>query len=137
MSVLLLDTDVFSYLVKGDSRVLQYAPLLTGQSVAISFMTVAELYQWAALRNWGENRISEMESVIKGYVVPPVDAEVCRRWGTIRALRKAAGRPISPQDAWIAATALCFDLPLVTHNSGDYTEIDGLDVRTVDSSGSA
>ena len=135
MSLLLLDTDVFSYLVKGDSRALQYASVLEGHSVAISFMTVAELYQWASSRNWGSKRVSELEAVIKAYIIPPVDAEVCRQWGRIRARRRAAGRPISPQDAWIAATALCFDLPLVTHNSGDYTEIDGLDVHTVDSSG--
>lgn len=130
MSLLLLDTDVFSYLVKGDSRAIQYASVLEGHSVAISFMTVAELYQWASSRNWGQERVSELEAVIKGYIIPPVDAEVCRQWGRIRARRRAAGRPISPQDAWIAATALCFDLPLVTNNPSDYAGTDGLDVRT-------
>ncbi len=34
--------------------------------------------------------------------------------------------PISPQDAWIAATALHYDLLLVTHNVRDFQEISEL-----------
>jgi tRNA(fMet)-specific endonuclease VapC len=32
----------------------------------------------------------------------------------------AAGRPMSPQDRWIAATALALDAPLATNNRKDY-----------------
>lgn len=131
MSVLLLDTDVFSYIVKGDTRAKDYEQVLLGHSLAISFMTVAELYQWAAMRHWGARRIGELEDVIQGYTVPPVDAEVCRRWGQIRATAKAAGAPVSPQDAWVAATAVAFGLPLVTHNPSDYQGIAELDIRSV------
>ena len=88
-------------------------------------MTVAELYQWAEMRGWGQTRIAELDAAVRLYSVPPVDADVCRTWGRIRALRRAAGRPLSPQDAWIAATSLCFELPLVTNNPGDYSGIDG------------
>jgi predicted nucleic acid-binding protein len=38
------------------------------------------------------------------------------------------GRPVAPADAWIAATALLLDVPLVTHNSSHYEGIDGLRV---------
>ena len=50
----------------------------------------------------------------------------CRSWARISALRKAAGQVISPQDAWIAATAVTFGLPLITSNPGGFAEIDGL-----------
>ncbi len=45
MTIVLLDTNVVSYLFKGDTRALAYAPLLRGQRLAISFMTVAELFE--------------------------------------------------------------------------------------------
>lgn len=53
MSTVLLDTNIISFLFKGDTRVVAYAPLLQGNRLAISFMTVAELFEWAAVRKWG------------------------------------------------------------------------------------
>jgi predicted nucleic acid-binding protein len=55
MNIVLLDTNVVSYLFKGDTRGVAYAPLLNGNRLAISFMTVAELFEWAAIRNWGRD----------------------------------------------------------------------------------
>ncbi len=59
-----------------------------------------------------------------------VDIELCRQWGNLRAQMQFLGKPISVQDAWIAATALRYNLPLVTHNAKDFSNIPGLDVRT-------
>jgi tRNA(fMet)-specific endonuclease VapC len=50
MTIVLLDTKVVSYLFKGDTRATTYAPLLEGHRLAISFMTVAELFEWAMTR---------------------------------------------------------------------------------------
>ncbi|TVP69427.1 MAG: hypothetical protein EA342_03450 [Leptolyngbya sp. LCM1.Bin17] len=61
MSVLLVDTDVVSFLFKNDSRAANYANILQGNQLALSFMTVAELFQWAAVRNWGESRTQQLE----------------------------------------------------------------------------
>jgi hypothetical protein len=55
MTIVLLDTNVVSYLFKGDTRATAYAPLLQDHQLAISFMTVAELFEWAATRKWGAN----------------------------------------------------------------------------------
>jgi len=131
MLTLLLDTDVFSFLLKGDTRANAYATLIQGHRLALSFLTVAELFQWAAVRRWGPRRIIHLEQTFGSYLIVPVDIEMCRRWGQLRAERQSAGRPMSPQDAWIAATALRHSLPLVTHNPGDFQGITTLDVRTV------
>jgi len=50
--------------------------------------------------------------------------------GEIRARCRAVGRPISPQDAWIVATALQHHLPLVTHNPADFEVIEELELIT-------
>lgn len=130
MLTLLLDTDVVSFLLKGDSRATTYAPMLQGNRLALSFMTVAELFQWAAVRKWGPRRIARLEQALAAYLVVPVDIEMCRIWGMLRAEQQSTGRSIAPQDAWIAAAALRHNLPLVTHNASDFQRIARLDVRT-------
>jgi tRNA(fMet)-specific endonuclease VapC len=131
MSILLLDTDVVSFILKGDSRANQYAPILHGNRLALSFMTVAELFQWAAVRNWGSQRFTSLERSLKNYLIIPVDIELCRIWGNLRAERQAIGRTIASQDAWIAATALRHNLPLVTNNARDFQNIPELKVVTL------
>lgn len=36
------------------------------------------------------------------------------------------GRRIETADAWVAATALLYDAPLLTHNKSDYAGVPGL-----------
>jgi tRNA(fMet)-specific endonuclease VapC len=47
-------------------------------------------------------------------------------WGEITVAAQAGGHRIECADAWIAATALLYDLPLATHNRGDYKGVPGL-----------
>jgi predicted nucleic acid-binding protein len=129
--MLLLDTNVVSYLLKGDTRAADYARLLVGNRLAISFMTVAELFEWAAVRRWRQPRLQQLEQALASYVVIPADIALCRAWGRLRAQQRFAGATIAPQDAWIAATALHHALPLITHNPSDFQHIGGLDVRTI------
>ncbi|NKQ34663.1 MAG: type II toxin-antitoxin system VapC family toxin [Chloroflexi bacterium] len=130
MSVVLLDTNIVSFLLKGDSRAQSYAAYLQHKEPALSFMTVAELYQWAFIRNWGERRLKELEKQLQGYLVFPFDIVVCRYWAEVRADCRRAGRPISSQDAWVAATALQYNLPLVTHNPADFSAVANLKIIT-------
>jgi tRNA(fMet)-specific endonuclease VapC len=64
------------------------------------------------------------------YIILTFDIALCRLWGEIRAKCRAVGRPISPQDAWIAATALRHHLPLVTYNPTDFEVIEELELIT-------
>ena len=129
MDAILLDTNIVSFIFKGDSRAEAYAPYLQGQRLAISFMTVAELYQWAIVRRWGKRRFKELErTLMVSYLVLPFDVALCRKWGEVRANRRLIGRPVSPEDAWIAATALLYNLTLVTHNPKDFENIQGLKI---------
>ncbi|MBW4693235.1 MAG: type II toxin-antitoxin system VapC family toxin [Lyngbya sp. HA4199-MV5] len=130
MSVLLVDTDVVSFLFKQDSRAESYATILQGNQLALSFMTVAEPFQWAAIRKWGESRTSQLERSLTNYLIIPVDVELCRCWGNLRAELQIIGKQISAQDAWIAATAIRHNLPLVSHNAKDFSGIPALEVRT-------
>jgi tRNA(fMet)-specific endonuclease VapC len=126
MDAVVLDTDVCSFLFKRDSRAELYRSDLEGRRLCLSFQTVAELYQWAELHSWGEDRRKRLEEWLKNFVVLPFDNETCRCWARVQAARRH--RNISAQDAWIAACALRYDYPLITHNSEDFARIPSLTV---------
>jgi predicted nucleic acid-binding protein len=51
-------------------------------------------------------------------------------WAEVRAYRRSVGRPVSAQDAWIAAAALRYQIPLITHNAKDFEKIETLKIIT-------
>ena len=89
-------------------------------------MTLAELERWSLERGWGQRRKRELAEHLSHYVVLPVGRELCQKWAEVSFGAKRKGRPIQTADAWIAASALYYQVPLITNNRGDYTVVDGL-----------
>ena len=107
----LVDTDVFSYILKRETRADFFKPYLLHRTAAISFMSVAELYYGAYKDEWRDPRITGLENCLKNYVVLPYDYEVARLWGVVRVEHQKRGHDIGQGDCWIAATALSLDYP--------------------------
>ena len=126
MNAAVVDTDVVSMLFKGDTRALAYRSHITGRLLGISFMTLAELERWSLEREWGQRRKQELAQHLTRYVVLPVNRELCGKWAEVSFAAKRKGRPIQTADAWIAASALYYEVPLITNNRGDYSAVDGL-----------
>lgn len=57
----------------------------------------------------------------------PVDEQVADAWAEMRLALRDAGRRLTTNDSWIAATAIAHKLPLVTQDR-DYDGVPGLDV---------
>src|SRR5262245_11122810 len=133
MSTVRVDTDVVSYLFKRDSRGAWYRPRLARQLKLISFMTVAELDNWALARRWGQTRRADMDRFLQSFQIQHTDRDLCRLWAEIIHLANRQGRPILSADAWIAATALRLGIPLVTHNASDFAAVVGLEIITENS----
>lgn len=132
MSIQVVDTNIVSFFMREDSSLAEnYRPLMKGNDLVISFMTVAELYEGAYQAKWGAKRFLRMVRVMDYYEIIYSSLEMSRRWGEIRFQRRQ--QPISGEDAWIAATALLLDAPLVTHNPKDFRGIRGLQVLTAES----
>jgi tRNA(fMet)-specific endonuclease VapC len=102
---IVVDTDVVSFLFKNHPIGKRYDSDLAGRVALISFMTVAEV---------------EQDRPPKPMACPTACI------GCISA--QDAGRRTECADAWIAATAMLYDAPLVTHNRKDYLGVPGLSV---------
>jgi len=131
MDAVLLDTDVFSFLMKeGDTRAALYRPHVRGKTIALSFVSVGELYVWTIRRHWNGRRIAAFEQRLKTAVIVPYDLDLCKTYGKLRASLLDKGQPIAANDLWIAASAVRHSLPLITHNSKHFFSIRGLKVIT-------
>ena len=75
----LLDTDVFSDLLRGGDRAAPWLPLVTGRYALVSFITAGELKAWAEIRNWGAARRADLDTRLGSTVVVPYDAALDRR----------------------------------------------------------
>jgi tRNA(fMet)-specific endonuclease VapC len=127
-NVVVVDTDVFSYIFLQSPKAGLYVPHLEDHLPALSFQTVAELYQGAFQRGWGERRLGQLAAELRKYVVLPFQMEMAQQWARVRSDGKSSGHPIEAPDAWIAATALWAGCPLITHNRRDFEHIEGLTV---------
>jgi predicted nucleic acid-binding protein len=126
---LLLDTNIVTYLSGDNTWRSLYLSIVIGKRLYISFMTFAELWESACHRGWNCKKLQELRKrLTKDFVLLPFNDKICEYFGEIRCERR--NRPISVPDALIAATALAYKLPLVTHNKKDFDNISGLEIIT-------
>lgn len=123
MDAVLLDTDVFSYLIRtGDRHGDAYRPHVLNKTIAISFITVGELYYGSVKRGFTGKTLADLEERIKSAVIVPYDQELCREYGRIRCALPP-GLNVGTNDLWIAACAKRHSIPLVTNNRKHFEHI--------------
>lgn len=91
-------------------------------------MTLAETDRWALERNWGQTKRHQMEVFLRQFIVSPFNRKLCLNWAEAIYSARRNGKPIQTADAWVAATALLHNLPLVSHNGKHYAGVDGLTI---------
>ncbi|MCC6445688.1 MAG: PIN domain-containing protein [Armatimonadetes bacterium] len=130
MNLALVDTNALSFLFKHDTRARLYLPHLAGTVPGISFMTLAEMHRWSKMRQWGPAQVLRMRAFLAGYTLYWVDPLLCEQWAEVQAVARQQGHPIDNADTWIAATAMLYNLPLITHNPKDFQGVAGLTIIT-------
>jgi predicted nucleic acid-binding protein len=132
MALIVLDTDVSSLIIK-DKLPGQMATQLVGHKLALTYVTVAELTQWVALRQWGPHRRARLAEFRQGKHIIIGDEDVAEVWGQLSATATQDGHPCPVNDSWIAACCLAYGLPLATLNLKDfayYEQCHGLHLLT-------
>jgi tRNA(fMet)-specific endonuclease VapC len=130
LEVVLVDTNIVSFIFRQDSRAALYEKHLLGKLKVIASQTLAELELMPLLNGWSAKRKQKLDEFLKDYLFVEVDKNTCLQWAKIQAEAKKIGRPISTADAWIAASALVFDVSLVTHNPKDFINVSDLRIIT-------
>ena len=126
MNAVVVDTDVVSLVFKADSRAEKYVSALSAPDLLISFMTEAELERWILQARWGSERIVRFRTYLKRFVSVPSSRDLIVGWAEVMVVARSLGRRIEVADAWVAATALLYDAPLLTNNPGDYVGVAGI-----------
>ena len=125
MNVYMLDTDVSSYLIRGDHPEVTAAFINNFQDVCISAITVAEL-NYGAVRSQSQPIMKKVQSFCA--LVQCVDwtSEMAYEYAKIRTELEAKGTPIGSMDMLIAAAAIVEGAILVSNNVDHFSRIKGL-----------
>jgi len=126
MSSVVVHTDVISFIFKKQPIGVLYEADLAGRTLLVAFMTVAELERWAIQAKWGPARREWLRLYLDRFVLLSFSRRFCSVWAEVTVAAQSHGCRIECADAWIAATALRHDVPLLTHNAGDYQGVPGL-----------
>lgn len=134
--MILLDTNVLSELMRADPepKVLAWLDAQPGGAIWITAITVGEIRLGIALLPDGQRKdrlasiAREMFEEDFGESCLSYDSRAAEEYALIVAARSGAGRPISVEDAQLAAIARSEGLSLVTRNTRDFSDIDDLAV---------
>lgn len=123
----LLDTNICIYIQRHRPATVQarFSRLHPG-AAAISLITWGELCYGAEKSNQSRKVFDALDEFASLIPVLPLDQEVGRHYGNVRATLERQGRTIGNNDLWIAAHALSSQLILVTNNEREFSRIDGL-----------
>jgi tRNA(fMet)-specific endonuclease VapC len=125
--IYLLDTNVVIKMLNGDAGVLRRVHSHHAPDIGLPAIVMHELYFGAFNGRHTDRTIG----IIERLAFEVVDLEVgdARCAAEIRAVLAVAGTPIGPYDILIAGQALARDLILITHNTREFSRVNGLRIE--------
>jgi len=100
--------------------------LISGQEVALTSISVFELY--AGIE--GKRRLSQIETLIQGVTILPLDVIEAVIAGRIYTQLKSKGQLVGTHDILIAATCVANRIPLYTKNVAHFSKIEDILILT-------
>ena len=136
MQDLLLDTNVMSELMRGmpDNTVIRWFEHNSHLKLFSSAVTKAEILLGVALLPEGRRKQALAEDAELTFAEDfaseclPFDKDAAIVFAWVASSRKKLGKPVGMADAQIAAIALVNELTLVTRNTKDFEQIEGLNL---------
>lgn len=119
----LLDTDTCVFWLRGRSNVQTRLAAVGPEALAVSTITLAELRYGADCSTQPNANHQAIDDFASGLTVLGVDAGIARRFGQIKATLRRQGNLIEDFDLLLAATAMAYDLTLITSNTAHYNRV--------------
>jgi tRNA(fMet)-specific endonuclease VapC len=125
----LLDTNICIYIIKRKPQsVLEHFQQFNVGDVCLSTITLYELMYGAYKSQLPENNRQAIRQFVSPLEILPFDEGTADWCGYIRAMLEKQGNVIGPMDLQIAATALSYNLTLVTNNNKEFPRIQNLKI---------
>ncbi|MEA5503330.1 type II toxin-antitoxin system VapC family toxin [Halotia wernerae UHCC 0503] len=128
--IYLLDTNAcIVYLNHPTSGVRRRLESLSPQDIAVCSVVKAELF-YGAVRSKNYQRTLALQlAFLNNFVSLPFDDAAAKIFGEVRAELAILGTPIGPYDLQIASIAKVHNLILVTHNTREFSRVNGLQIE--------
>lgn len=124
-----LDTNTLIYFFKGMGRVSERLLSVAPAKIGIPAVVVYELEVGIAKSGAPERRRAQLDRLLSTVAVLPFDQRAAIAAADVRVSLERKGSPMGPYDTLIAGTALAHTATLVTHNTGEFQRVDGLEVE--------
>jgi tRNA(fMet)-specific endonuclease VapC len=126
----MLDTNICVYLIKKKPEsVLANLRSSINDGVSISAITLAELFYGVEASAYPEKNTVALSQFLSIVDVLPFDDEAASEYGRICATLRRKGTPIGPMDMLIAAHAKSKGLIVVTNNTREFEQVEGVDIQ--------
>ena len=122
----MLDTDTCIAVIKKHSAALKKLRGKSVGQVGISSITLSELAFGAAKSNRPSDAREALEEFLLALEIAPFDERAAMSYGDVRTSLERCGRPIGPLDTLTGSHAQALDAILVTHNTREFSQIEGL-----------
>ena len=126
----LLDTNIISYWMRGDKRVIDRIKKHSPSNLALSTVTLAEIFYGIERSPMKKKerrlKIEQISSLLGLY---SFDEAAAGEYAVIRAQLEREGMVISERDTQIASIAMANKLTVVTHNVKEFVRIGKLKIE--------
>jgi len=122
----LLDTNVFIAAMRGQEAVLQRLRATNPADIGISSVSLHELYSGVERCARPLIEKQKVEKLIQPIHLLPFDADAAQFTAKVRRQLEVAGSVIGPYDLMLAGQALSLGVTFVTHNTGEFSRVQGL-----------
>ena len=110
------------------ARLYELAP----DGLALSVVSLGELYEGVYYSQDPEASEASLQRFLnRELTIPGIDEETCKIFGRERGRLRSIGQRIGDMDLMIAATALQYDLTLLSNNRRHFDRIDGLRIESI------
>jgi tRNA(fMet)-specific endonuclease VapC len=125
--ICLLDTNAVIGILNGDPKLDERAGRYRAGEIGVPSIVMYELY-FGAFK--GRHSARNIESIdVLHFQTVDFNTEDAKAAGEVRAALAAAGTPIGPYDILIAGQALARNLTLITHNTREFSRVNGLRIE--------